>query len=381
MRVRVLFWSSIISMPASSAATVVVLSRVHGEGELARISVVFALGLVWTVLPIAVQAGSASDVTAGRGVPRPPWRPTIALSVAGLTAAVPAAVVLDVPVAATALPTLALLPLVGVSAVRGRLIGDRRFAVTAANNYTETAVRMTLGIGLGVPFGATGVAITIAAAGTMAWVAAPRLHPTAGPLRLPAALGATTAITLSVQGPLILAPRVLGDGADAFVTAALPAQAIYMGLSAVAWLTVPHTLDRVTFAASIRPVVLTVAAGVAGALVLVAAAPMIGRVMDRPEPSRAVLLLVGCGMAFAAGHWVLLQNRLVRGRRRIALPPVVAAVVLVASVPIATAAAMAVAVLVGQALALGISVRGLRRDLAEERYDGALAAEVAPVLP
>ena len=96
-----------------------------------------------------------------------------------------------------------------------------------------------------------------------------------------------------------------------------------MALSASAWLVIPRVRDLHVFGSIARPVWLQVGGGVR-------AQPAAGprradhrQALDLSQPSAALLLVLGVGMALASGSWVLLQLRLVVGAARPWVPPLV----------------------------------------------------------
>jgi hypothetical protein len=252
------------------------------------------------------------------------------------------------------LPALSLGPAMAVAAVRGDFVGRGDFGGAALNNLAEATIRLVAGIGLGLVWGADGVGASLLLCTLGAWLVAPRRSPSPDHLRLPATLAAATALVLSVNWPMIVAPRLLGDAAPAFTAAALPAMGVYMALSASAWVVVPHVRDHRSFLLVVRPVLLVVLAGCGLTAMLLPAAPVIGRLLDRPSPPLALLAVLGLAMACASGSWVLLQLRLVRSATAPWAPSAVALVVIAAvSIAFRSSDGLAVATVAGQFAGLG----------------------------
>ena len=137
------------------------------------------------------------------------------------------------------------------------------------------------------------------------------------------------------------------------MAAALPAKGVYMALSAAAWLVVPSVRNHHSFRSVVDPVWLQVLVGCGLALLLVPAAPFIGRALGRPAPEGGLLLVLGVGMAFAAGSWVLLQLRLVREAMFPWVPPTVGLVAIAGlSLAFRTSDGLAVAMLAGGGIGL-----------------------------
>ena len=298
------FWGSVVAIPASTAAVIVLLSRSLGEGQLAEVSVVFGLSLVVTVLPIAAQARASADAAAGAFPARVPWIVLVVATAVLVAAAWPFAALLDVGVSATLFAALGLIPSVGAAVSRGNLIGSGRLVSAGLNNGVESAVRLAAGIGLGLWLGSDGVAMSVFLAAVAAWAVAPR-HATSGlRLRLPAAFAATAFLIGAVQIDSVMAPRLLGSGADAYVTAVLPSKGIYVALAAIAWVLMPATIDRRAFRGLVTPVLGVVAFGGVLAVGMAVGISGIGALLGRNAPSRSLVFVLGVGMAFVgASRW------------------------------------------------------------------------------
>jgi hypothetical protein len=357
---------------------IAVMANVRPTSELPAISLVFSLSLVGTVIPMGVQsaaaAGTAAHGTSGRLVSLPAVGATVLLALASI----PVALVLDVGVLAVVLPSLSLAPAMYVAAVRGDLIGGGRFAIAAVNYLVESSVRLIAGIGLGLAFGAEGVGASLLLCSLAAWAAGPRRHPGDGRLKLPATLTATAILVGAVNWDTIVAPRLLGDDASTFVAAALPAKGVYMALSAAAWLVVPGALRHHTIRSVGKPVGLMVGAGLAVTAGLVPLAPVIGRILDQPDPDRLLLVVLGVAMTFGGGAWALLQIRLVRGAPRPWQAPAAGLAVTAALSAVRSPNGLATAMLVGAAVGLVTGLVQLSAELRAHPVSGAEAAVLEP---
>ena len=278
------FWATVVAIPAATAAVIVVLSRTLADGQLAEVSVVFGLSLIFTVLPIAAQARASADAAAGGEPARIPWVPLIVATVVLVGLAWPFAAVLDVGLAATFFSALGLIPSVGAAVSRGNLIGRGRLVAAGVNNGAEALVRLACGVGLGLAIGADGVAFSLFLAAAVSWLVAPRFTPSANRLRLPAAFAATAFLICAVQVDTVLAPRILGADADAYVTAALPSKGIYVALAAIAWVLMPATIDRRAFRDLLNPVLGVVALGGVLAVGMAVGISAIGALLGRDAP-------------------------------------------------------------------------------------------------
>ena len=357
---KALFWASVVGLPAASLIVVTVLAHALPSDALPKIAVVFSLSLIGSVLPMGVQARAAADSARSGGVGSLPRKPVVWATVALVAASVPVSIVVGVGVAAVVLPSLSLGPAMAVAAIRGDLIGRGEFGRTALNNLVEVSVRLVAGIVLGLAFGADGVGASLLLCSLAALALAPAPHERTGILRLPAALVATTALILSVQADLLVAPRVLGGDAVDYVSASLPSKGVYLALAAGAWLAVPNVLEHRQLGSLLRPVLVVTGAGVVLTMAMLPLTSLIGRALDRPAPSRTLLAVLGVAMACSVGSWVLLQVRLTRGADLLWVPSVTAiAVMILSSLPVVAPLGMAWAMLSGQAAALAVGLIAL----------------------
>lgn len=357
---------------------IVVLARSLAEGELAEVSVVFGLSLIGSVLPIAVQARASADAADGQEPGRLPWRVLLACSGGLMLVSWPLAALLHVGVAATFFPALLLLPLVSVARTRGDLVGRGHLGAAGLNNLVEAAVRLAAGVGLGLAIGADGVAMSLVLAAVAAWFAAPHLEPGGHPLRIPAALVATALVLAGVQIDIVLAPRLLGGDADAYVSAALPAKGVYVALAALAWVVIPRTLGRPTLWQQLRPIGAMVVLGFSAAGMMALGAPIIGAVMDRPTPSRMLVGVLAAAMSLAGASWTMLQLRMIRRGPRAWLSPAAALVVTAVVAGVGHSPGwMALGVIAGQTLAVALAVAALRVDVRERGEEASNPARSA----
>ncbi len=358
------FWASVIAVPISSVLTIVALSRHLPPGDLAKVSTIFSLAFIFAVLPMAAQSQAAADMAARGWVGRVHWPPIHATIVAAALASPVLAHLLGLPLPAILLPVLMVLPAVGVGAARGELIARRSYRAAAINHWIDAATRTVAGVVLGIVFGASGVGAALLIATVVSWLVLPLLPVEEGrELRLPTALIAAGLLTLSIQLDVLLSPRLLGVGADAFDVAALPAKGVYMALMAGGWLVIPAAVGFRSVRASLQPLVLTAVGGVVLTIGAVVAVPLLGIVLGKGTPERGLVLVLGLAMAAAAANWVCLQIRLARGAASL-WPPAVIAMVLTTGggVVSGSAAGLALGILVGQVFALIVGGWSLARE-------------------
>lgn len=382
----IVFWASVVAVPASSALVTAVLSRQVGPGELSVITAVFVLTLVGAVVPIAVQAEvAASRVATGR-LHDLPWRGLIIGTTATAIAGAALAPLLELPPLAVFFGIMQVLPGVAVGLSRGEMIADRDFGHAAANQLAEAVMRLFFGIALGLAFGATGVAASFLLAMIGAWAVITRRSTddhARSVLALPATLAALALFTLSVHLDLLVSRRILGPLADDFSVAALPAKGVFLLLVAAGWVVIPYARSRHTARQLVVPVALTSGAGVVLAICAAVGAPILATVLGKPAPDRGIVLLLGLAMAAASGTWVGLQVLLTRASPRLWVPAISAiGVYLALAVYTSTLAGFAIAACIGQGAALAVTVHRLRKlaveepeldaDLAEARFTSPL---------
>ncbi|HVN51827.1 MAG TPA: alpha-(1-_3)-arabinofuranosyltransferase family protein, partial [Acidimicrobiales bacterium] len=358
------FWATVLAIPMSSALVITILSRTLPHGGLAKVSLVFSLSLIGTVLPIGAQAKAAADAAANGAAGHVRWRPIAILTAIGAVASVPIAVVLRVPPLAVLCPLLSLVPALAVGVSRGELIGQGNLTEVAISNSIEVLLRLIGGVALGLVLKADGVALSTLVYTLGAWICLPQRHPTLDRIKMQGALVASTLLVVSIQADLLVAPRLLGSGADRYATASLPSKGVYLALSAAGWLVVAGALSQRRFLAAVRPVVLVVMAGVGLSIPTALAAPIIGKVLGRAAPSTTLVFVLSLAMALSAGNWILLQLRLARHAATLWVPPAVAiAILLVVGAMHPTSAGLATGLVLGQAIALVIGCLGLAYDI------------------
>jgi arabinofuranan 3-O-arabinosyltransferase len=348
------FWTSVIAVPAASVIVIMALSRQLAAGELAKVTTVFSLSFIAAVLPMAAQSQAAADVASSGRVGRIHWRP-IQLTVLALAITAPLlATTLGLPLLSVLLPVIMVIPAVAVGAARGELIAKRSFRFVAVNHWIDAGTRVIAGVTLGLLFGASGVGASLLLATALSWLVLPLLpEDETRELRLPTALIASALLTLSIHLDVLLAPRLLGAGADAFAVAVLPAEGVFLALMAAGWLVIPAAVGFHTARDVIKPVALTATAGVVLTIGAVVAIPVMGLLLGRGNPERGLVLVLGLSMAAAAGNWVCLQIRLARGSTTLWHPAMVAIAVTVAGgFATRSAPGLAWSILFGQGAAL-----------------------------
>ena len=390
------FWTSVIAVPAASVIVIMALSRQLAAGELAKVTTVFSLSFIAAVLPMAAQSQAAADVASSGRVGRIHWRP-IQMTVIALVITTPLlATTLGLPLLSVLLPAVMVIPAVAVGAARGELIAKRSFRFVAVNHWIDAVTRMVGGVVLGLAFGASGVGASLLLATALSWLVLPLLpEDETRELRLPTALIASALLTLSIHLDVLLAPRLLGAGADAFAVAVLPAEGVFLALMAAGWLVIPAAVGFHTARDVLKPVGLTAAAGVVLTIGAVVAIPIMGLLLGRGNPERGLVLVLGLSMAAAAGNWVCLQIRLARGSTTLWHPAMVAIALTVAGgFATRSAAGLAWSILIGQGAALVLGALELVRETIQapvvggapttdepDPVDSALAGSSAPLAP
>ena len=150
---------------AGNLAFSLLLARLLAPGAFAELSAFLALYLLLHMPLGSLSAGGALAPAAAAAARRRLWRTGAAVAVALAVVAVPLSALLNLPVALLLALALAAPAAGPIALERGRLYGLRRGRGVVASLLTEPAVRLTLGVLLAVPFGATGGAVAVAAAG------------------------------------------------------------------------------------------------------------------------------------------------------------------------------------------------------------------------
>ncbi len=375
------FWASTIAVNVSTVAVLAVLSHNGLEGGLAAVSAVLGLSLVIAIAPGALQLRAAADVASGLPAPRPPWRLFGPLSL-GLALAAPLiAWAVSIPAIAMLALALQLPPAVALSVRRGELIGRRRFGAAGANFMIDASVRLLAGAGLGLLWGATGIAVGLSLA-TLAALAAIRNRdqlgaPALGGTVLASGL-ALASVGLLANLDLLLAPRVLGPAADRFDVAALAAQGIFLALFAASWVAVPGARARAgSVLEAVRPVGLTLLLGVLGTALLLPLRSLVGEILARPDPELALLVPLGVAKAMAGATAVAVNVAVARGLRRSWAAPLLASIALaaVAAAIEPGAGALALGVLAAQAVALALAAAQMLSDPAPATREGLVRSD------
>ena len=381
----VLFWGGTLAVNASTVAVLAVLSHQRAAGGLPDASVVLGLSLVTAVAPGAVQLRAAADTAAGRRGLRTPWRLVAPAAGALLVAAPLIAWAVSIPTPAAVLLGLQLPVAIALAVRRGELIGGRRFAAAGANLMIDAGGRLVAGIALGLALGAaTGIAGALLLATLLAFAAVwDRAAAATTPLTegLASSAAALAAVGLLANADLLLAPRVLGNaGADRFDVAALPAQGIFLVLFAASWLAVPGARERVGARRALAPVALTLLVGALGALLLVPLRPVVAQLLDRPEPSIALLGPLALAKAMIGATAVAVNVAVARGARRPWRAPLVATALLAVAAAAVAPGAEGLALLVLGAQT-GALVAAAAVMTARPRRLAVLAPAPAPFAP
>jgi arabinofuranan 3-O-arabinosyltransferase len=344
----VLFWSGTLAVNASTVAVLAVLSHHRAEGGLPDAAVVLGLSLVTAVAPGAVQLRAAADAASGRRSLRAPWRLVAPVS-GGLVLSAPLiAWALSIPTVAALLVGLQLPVALALAVRRGELIGNRRFGAAGANLMVDAGGRLVAGIALGLTLGAaTGIAAALLLATLIALAVLWERGSTPLTEGLASSAAALASVGLLANADLLLAPRVLGHaGADRFDVAALPAQGIFLALFAASWLAVPGARDRVRARRALAPVALTLLVGALGAMLLLALRPVVAALLDRPEPSVALLAPLALAKAMIGATAVAVNVAVARGARRPWSAPLIGALLIAAAAALVAPGPQALALLV-----------------------------------
>ncbi len=364
------FWGASLSVGVAAFIIVAAIARSSSGGEIADASAVLSVSFVLAVVPGAIQLRAAAAAAGPAGAPTASTVPTWLWWAAGalLLAAPLAAAALTVPAASLAL-LAAQFPLAGLAAVqRGTAIGRTDFGRASSSMGIEALVRVTAGVALGVAFGATGLAAALLLGTAAAAILGSRWYPGGAPMATGAVIG--PALTLGVlmlfaNLDTLAAPRLLGDGADAYALAALPAKGVFFALFAASWTAVPAA------ARSRTPRELLAPAGVVLALGLVATAlvgllqPLIVAILGEPEPTAELLVTLSAAMTVAATLATVLAMAVTRGATRAWAPALIGSALLAAALVVADPSVLGLGrlALLSQLLVLVVTTALLLRTL------------------
>jgi arabinofuranan 3-O-arabinosyltransferase len=362
------FWFSSLAVGGATFLVLAILSPHLRSGGLAAVSAVLGLSYVIAVPPGAIQLRATA--AAGADGPDLALRPPRLLFIGalGLLAISPLlAHALKIPVAALVLGAVQLPLSSALGSVRGSFIGHRDHRRASGSFGIDASCRLAAGVGLGLLWGATGVAAALVIATAVPLLT---LRPPADTTRSSAAGGssagfmiAVSVITVLTNIDVLLAPRVLGHEADSYAAAALPAKGIYFAIVAVSWLAVAATLQETRRLRLMLPVAGTLALGVLGAAVLVAARPLLPALLHHGEPALDVLGPLALAMAISGAAAVAVSMAVARGAPRAWVPACVAVVALAAAAVVLSPdkAELATGVLFAQLIGLAGGVHALLR--------------------
>ncbi|MDO9357196.1 MAG: hypothetical protein Q7T55_26100 [Solirubrobacteraceae bacterium] len=374
----VAFWVASLSVGFAAFVALAFLSRRDDTGALADASAVLSVSFVLAVVPGAIQlraaAAAAVDAAADSKSPEDAAGVPVALVAwisGGLLVASPAiAVALTVPWLGIAL-LIAQLPVACLAAVqRGTAIGREEYGRASASMGIDAAFRLIAGAGLGLAFGAAGLAAALLL-GTVAAAELGRRWYARG-LAAPASSVVGPALTVGILMVLInldvlAAPRVLGAAAaDAYAVAELPAKGVFFALFAVSWLAVPIAARARRASQLLVPIGAVLGIGLVATAVLAVARPLLPMILgDAAAPPLELLVLLALAMTVAAALATALAMAVARDAAHPWAPSLFATmmlgIVIVVLEPNATD--LAGLVLLAQAVALGGTAFGLLRTI------------------
>jgi hypothetical protein len=307
-----------VAFGATTVLLLAVLSRQHVHASFAGLSSVLGLAFACSLVPTGVQMRCAALVADGQPLPKVP-----APRAAGATALALAAS--PVVAAALRLPVLAVVFIVGQVVVgvvlawlQGAMLGQHRFAALGTNQLLEGVARAGLGIGLGLVWGLTGLALAMFLSTAFAVVALPRRWPVKAVAERPTTSLLDTSLALILLGgfvqlDVLLAPRGLHSGATTYDVAAVPSKGVYLVLLALGPLLFPFVRRTGSRTLILVGAGLTFVLGVAVTGGLVVLRPLISAVLSQPRASADDLLLVGLAMSLAGTTSVFVNAGIARG--------------------------------------------------------------------
>ncbi len=314
-----MLWGGTVSIGFSTVVLLAVLSRHFHHGGFARLSTLFGLFFVASLIPSGLPLRAAALAVDGA----PPMRMTargMALCVAAGAVVSPLiAYLLHLPVIAVLCVSAQVVLAIPLSMRRGLLIAAHRFDAMGGNQFLESAFRIALGVVLGLTWGLSGTAAGLAIATAVALLAVPRQAPSAVRIARQMTSLLDTWLSLVVLGlfvqlDILIAPRVLGQSAATrYDLAAVPAKGVYLVLVAVSTIIFPY----VRVHAKRRTVVLTSAAtlglGLAVSVALVALRGPIAALLGQNVASARLLLALGAAMSLAGTTGIVINGGIALG--------------------------------------------------------------------
>lgn len=375
------FWGASLSVGIAAFIIVAAIARSASAGEVADASAVLSVSFVLAVVPGAIQLRAAATAsTESRSAATAPrwlwWSAGALLVVSPVVAAA-----LTVPAASLAL-LAAQFPLAGLAAAqRGTAIGRTDLGRASASMGIEALVRVTAGVALGVLFGATGLAAALLAGTAAAAALGLRWYP--GGLVMATAAVVGPAVTLGVlmlfaNLDTLVAPRLLGAGADAYALAALPAKGVFFALFAASWTAVPAAARSGSPRELLTPVGVVLGLGLVATALVGLLQPLVVAVLGKPEPSAELLVTLAAAMALAATLATVLTMAVTRGAARAWVPALAGAGALVALLLVLEPSVVGLArlTLVSQLVVLLVTTALLLRTLPSR--EGAAVANPSP---
>jgi len=363
-------WAGTVAFGLSTVALLATLSRHTGQSGFSDVAALLSLSFVVSLIPSGVQLRSAALVADGRPPPSLSLRGALLTTVVSLGVSPLLAVLLRVPVTATAIVTIQMVIAIPLAARQGALLGRHRFDALGTNLFIEGMTRYVLGALAGIAFGVTGLAFGLCAGTLVALVVIPRSSSAVAREDRPRTSLTSTSASLALLGlfvqlDVLVAPSVAGkSGAALYDLAAVPSKGVYLALLAAGPLLFPSVRRRPSRRMILGSAGATLAFGCACTGLLVVARHLVGAILGRATASPLELAMLGIAMSFAGVTGLAISAGIARGVRR-PWPPCAVGIAIILACLLGRPSALefSVVVLVAHALTTVLSMaNSLRRS-------------------
>jgi hypothetical protein len=318
----VMLWIGMVSVSLSTVVLLAVLSRqLHHQG-FARLSTLFGLLFIASLIPSGIPLRAASLIADGDAPPRFTARSLFPAALAGLAVSPLLGLALGLPVFSVALVVVQVLLAFPLSVRRGSLIAVRRFTALGANMLVEAALRIALGCLLGLLWGITGLVAGLAVATLGALVILPgpptRLAKDSRPLTpMFDTWFSVVLLGVLVQLDILLAASGLSkSAATRYDVAAVPSKGVYLVLMAVSIFIFPYVRARASRRVVVVGALTTMGLGLVISVSLVLFRGLIGEILGQATASTFLLVCLGCAMSIAGATGVIVNCNVALGIAR-----------------------------------------------------------------
>lgn len=368
-----LLWCGMVSLGLSTVVLLAVLSRhLHAQGFV-RLSTVFGVLFIASLIPSGIPFRAAALIADGSAPPNYSRRNLAPWILAGLAISPLLSYLLGLSILAVALIVAQVAVAFPLAVRRGALIAFRRFTALGTNLLIEATCRVALGCLAGLLWGVTGLVAGLAIATVLALVILPATPPKVAehPRPLTPLFDTWFAVVLLgvlVQMDILLAAHGLSKtAATQYDLAAVPSKGVFLVLAAASTLVFPYVRARADRRVVFIGALTTMGLGFLVTIVLFLFRDLVGQVLGQDAAQTWLLLSLCCAMSLAGATGVFVSCDVALGITR-PWPPLLLGLIALIACWLArpTAHAFAAAVLCVQAgtllLSLWVCLKGNRGE-------------------